>query len=137
VLHRGPQTWLVSARGRVVAPVTPGTYPLMPRIWVPTGTPVAVGAFLAATRGGAAARALALVRRFPARIATAALDHEELTFRLRSGVEVRFGAPTDLRLKLAIARRALLLLPAGTTYVDVSVPNRPVTGTDSQLSGSG
>jgi cell division septal protein FtsQ len=137
VLHRGRQTWLVSARGRVVAHVPRGTYPALPRIWVPTGTPVAAGAFLAATQGGAAARALALVHRFPARIVTAALSHGELTFRLRSGLEVRFGAPTDLRLKLAIARRALLLLPAGTTYVDVSVPDRPVTGADSQLSGSG
>jgi cell division protein FtsQ len=137
MLHRGTQTWLVSARGRVVAHVPRGTYPLLPRIWVPTGASVAVGAFLADTEGGAAARALALVRRFPARIATAALSHGELTFRLHSGVEVRFGAPTDLRLKLAIARRALLLVPAGTTYVDVSVPDRPVTGTDSQLSGTG
>ncbi len=137
VLHRGTQTWLVSARGRVVAHVPRGTYPLLPRIWVPTGTPVTAGAFLAVTQGGAAARALALVRRFPAHIATAALNHDELTFRLRSGLEVRFGAPTDLRLKLAIARRALLLVPAGTTYVDVSVPDRPVTGANSQLSGSG
>ena len=53
--------------------------------------------------------------RFPARIATAALSHGELSFRLRSGIEVRFGDPTDVRLKLAIARRALLLLPPGTT----------------------
>lgn len=137
VLHRGTQTWLVSARGRVVARVARGTNPGLPRIWVATGTPVAVGAVLAETQGGAAARALALVRHFPARIATAALSHDELTFRLHSGLEVRFGAPTDLRLKLAIARRALLLVPAGTTYVDVSVPDRPVTGADPQLSGIG
>jgi len=137
VLHRGTQTWLVSARGRVVARVARDTNPLLPRVWVATGTPVAVGAFLADAQGGAAARALALVRHFPARIATAALSHDELTFRLHSGLAVRFGAPTDLRLKLAIARRALLVVPAGTTYVDVSVPDRPVTGEDSQLSGTG
>ena len=86
---------------------------------------------------GTAARALALVRRFPARIATATLSHGELAFRLRSGLELRFGTPTDVRLKLAIARRALYLLPSGTTYLDVSVPGRPVTGSNSQLSGSG
>lgn len=137
VLHRGTQTWLVSARGRVVAHIPPGTFPELPRIWVPTATPVTAGAFLAAAQGGAAAQALALVQHFPARISTAELSHGELTFRLHSGIDVRFGAPTDLRLKLAIARRALLLLPAGTTYVDVSVPDRPVTGTDSQLSGTG
>jgi len=135
VLHRGRQTWLVSARGRVVVHVPRGTYPLLPRIWVPWRTPVASGASLGAEQGGTAARALALVRRFPARIATATLSHGELVFRLRSGLEVRFGDPTDIRLKLAIARRALYLLPSGTTYLDVSVPERPVTGSNSQLSG--
>jgi hypothetical protein len=34
-----------------------------------------------------------------------------------------------VRLKLAIARRALRGLPAGTAYLDVSVPGRPVAGT--------
>ena len=137
VLHRGKQTWLVSARGRVVAHVPRGTYPLLPRIWVPWRTPVAAGSFLGTEQGGTAARALALVHRFPARIATAALSHGELVFRLHSGVEVQLGDPTDIRLKLAIARRALYLLPAGTTYLDVSVPERPVTGSDPQLSGLG
>jgi cell division protein FtsQ len=137
VLHRGGQTWLVSARGRVVAHVPRGTYPLLPRIWVPWRTPVAAGVFLGTEQGGTAARALGLVGRFPARIATATLSHGELVFRLRSGLEVRFGDPSDIRLKLAIARRALYLLPSGTTYLDVSVPGRPVTGSNSQLSGSG
>jgi len=137
VLHRGRQTWLVSARGRVVAHVPRGTYPLLPRIWVPWRTAVAAGALLGAAQGGATARALALVRRFPARIATATLSHGELTFQLRSGLEVRFGDPTDVRLKLAVARRALYLLPAGTTYLDVSVPGRAVTGSNPQLSGLG
>jgi len=137
VLHRGRQTWLVSARGRIVEHIRRGTDPLLPRIWVPWRTAVTAGAFLGAAQGGAAARALALVRHFPARIATARLSHGELVFRLRSGLEVRFGDPTDIRLKLAIARRALTLLPPGTTYLDVSVPERPVTGTNSQLSGSG
>ncbi|MGD0714035.1 MAG: FtsQ-type POTRA domain-containing protein [Gaiellaceae bacterium] len=137
VLHRGTETWLVSARGRVVVRIPARTSLLLPRIWVPTATAVSAGAFLAPADGGAAARALALVGRFPARIATAALSHGELSFRLRSGIEVRFGDPTDVRLKLAIARRALLLLPPGTTYLDVSVPGRPVTGGNPQVSGLG
>jgi cell division protein FtsQ len=137
VLHRGTDTWLVSTRGRVIEPIPARTSLLLPRVWVPAATAVSVGAFLPPAGGGAAARALALVGRFPARIATASLSHGELTFRLRSGVEVRFGAPTDVRLKLAIARRALLLLPPGTTYLDVSVPGRPVAGGNPQVSGSG
>src|SRR5204863_55326 len=45
--------------------------------------------------------------------------------------------PTVIRLKLAIARRALRGLPSGATYLDVSVPGRPVAGPNSQLSGGG
>jgi cell division protein FtsQ len=128
VLHRGRETWLVSSRGRAMARIAPGTRPLLPRIWVPTSTLVSTGAFLPAGEGGIAARTLGLVGRFPARIATATLAHGELVFVLRSGVQVRFGEPTDVRLKLAIARRALKLVPSGSTYLDVSVPGRPVAG---------
>lgn len=138
VLHRGKGTWLVSARARVVKRIPNGTYPALARVWVPRKADVAVGAFLPPETGGTAARTLALATRFPAHIATASLVHGELIFRLRSGLELRLGAPTDVRLKLAIARRALGQLPAGAAYVDVSVPERPVAGPDnSQLSSRG
>jgi hypothetical protein len=112
----------------VMTSIVPGTRPLLPRIWVRMAAPVSIGAFLASDDGGIAARTLGLVGRFPARIATASLAHGELTFALRSGVQIRFGEPTDVRLKLAIARRALRVLPSGSTYLDVSVPGRPVAG---------
>jgi POTRA domain, FtsQ-type len=138
VLHRGNETWLVSARGRVVKAIKPGTYPSLARVWVPRKADVAVGSFLVPAAGGTAARTLALARRFPAHISTASLVHGELVFRLRSGLELRLGDPTDVRLKLAIARRALARLPTGATYVDVSVPERPVAGMNNpQLSSRG
>jgi cell division protein FtsQ len=137
ILHRGTETWLLSGRGRIIERVPPRTYPLLPRIWVTTATPVAVGAFVAPETSGAAARALALGSKFPAQVATAAMSHGELTFTLHSGLEVRLGAPTDVRLKLAVAWRALRLLPAGTTYLDVSVPGRPVAGGNPQVSSRG
>ena len=137
VVHRGKGTWLVSARARVIAHIPPGSEAGLPRIWVPRATDFAVGGFLTPAGGGTAARTAALATRFPARIATIALAHGEIAFRLRSGVELRLGAPVDIRLKLAIARRALAQLPAGTTYVDVSVPGRPVAGGNAQLSGGG
>lgn len=137
VLHRGRETWLVSARGRAIARVPLRTYPGLPRIWVPAATAAAAGAFLAPDAGGTTARALALARRFPARIATAGLVHGELVLDLRSGVELRLGEPTDVRLKLAIAARALPRLPGGSTYLDLSVPGRPVAGTNSKFSGRG
>ena len=138
VLRRGPDSWLVSARGRVISTLPRGSDPALTRIWIPTAATVLVGGFLDPAYGGTAARSLALVaRRFPARIATASFTNGELAFRLRSGLELRLGDPTDVRLKLAIARRALFALPPGATYLDVSVPRRPVAGTDPQVSGRG
>lgn len=137
VLHRGKETWLVSARGRVLSRIPNLTFGELGRIWVPRATEVAAGAFLAPQSGGTTARMLALATRFPARIATASLVRGQLVFRLRSGLTLELGEPTDVRLKLAIARRALTQLPTGAVYVDVSVPGRPVAGTNSQLSGRG
>jgi cell division protein FtsQ len=136
VLHRGKETWLVSARGRVISRIPNRTFGALARIWVPRAAAVEAGAFLAPEKGGATARALALAARFPARIAVASLAHGELVFKLRSGIELRLGEPTDVRLKLAIARRALGHLPPGSASIDVSVPERPVAGpANPQLSG--
>lgn len=129
VLHRGPETWLVSARARVLRRIIPGTRAALPRVWVPRATEVAAGAFLDPAVGGLAAQAVALAGRFPARISTVSLRRGELVFQLRSGIALLLGEPSDVRLKLAIARRTLRFLPAGATYLDVSVPGRPVAGT--------
>jgi len=137
VVRQGAKAWLVSARGRVMRPISPhGARPLT-RIWIPKSTPVTVGGFLPANHAAAIARALALAARFPAHIAFAALRMEGLVFRLRNGLELRLGDPTDIRLKLAIARAALRHVPPGTLYLDISVPGRPVAGSNSQLSGGG
>ena len=136
VLHRGKQTWLVSGRGRAIEEIKNGTRPGLPRIWVPTAAQVSPGAFLAPADGGTAARALELAAGFPARFSTVSFAHGELTMRLRLGVELRLGDPVDVRLKLAIARRALRLLPPGSTYLDVTVPQRPVAGSNPQVSTS-
>jgi cell division protein FtsQ len=138
VLHRGKETWLVSARGRVVSRIPKLTYGSLARVWVPRATPVEAGGFLTPAAGGTTTRALALTTRFPARIAVASLSHGALVFKLRSGIELRLGEPTDVRLKLAIVRRALRQLPPGSAYVDVSVPQRPVAGSaNPQVSGGG
>ena len=43
---------------------------------------------------------------------------------------------TDVRMKLAIAREVLGLVDGSTTYIDVSVPQRPVAGmSNPQVSG--
>jgi hypothetical protein len=63
---------------------------------------------------------------------------KELTLTLASGLEVRLGDTTDMRLKLAIARRILRQTGAATVgggYLDVSVPERPVLSSNSQVAG--
>ncbi len=137
VLRAGRGSWLVSGDARVVARLRLRTRRELPRIWVPDTIVVAVGTTLPPDAGGAAARALAPLARsgFPAHIASVSLARGELTFHLAGGVELRLGQPDDLRLKLAVARRIVRLLPAGTTYLDVSVPERPVSGGNSKVSG--
>lgn len=137
VARQGAKAWLLSARGRVIAAIPPHGAPALPRIWIPHTTPATIGGFLPANHATVAARALALAARFPAHIALAALRRDGLVFRLRDGLELRLGDPTDVRLKLAIARLALRRLPAGTVYLDVSVPGRPVAGNNPRVSGRG
>jgi cell division protein FtsQ len=137
VLREGRESWLVSARGRVLSRVARGQEEGLARVWVAKATQLTPGAILADGDGGSPARALAFAGALPARIAVAAVDHRQLLFKLRSGLELRLGEPTDLRLKLAIARRALRALPPGATYLDVSVPGRPVAGQNPQLSTGG
>jgi hypothetical protein len=140
VLRRGAEAWLASARGRVIGAVARSGYQSLPRIWLPSQTPIAVGGFLG---GDAAASARALrelvATRFALRVLWARVLRGQLTLGLRSGLQLEFGAPTALDLKLAVARSILPTLArpsgGGPTYLDVSVPERPVAGTNSQVGG--
>jgi hypothetical protein len=67
----------------------------------------------------------------PAHIANVRLDNGELTLVTASKIEIQLGQPTDLALKLAVARRILPSVSPATTgvaYVDVSVPEWAVSG---------
>jgi cell division protein FtsQ len=133
VLRRGHGAWLASARGRVMGTIDRRRYRSLPRIWLPAATELELGAFL---DGDAAVSARALQQfvseRFARRVLWARVQTRQFTLALRSGLELRFGAPTDLRLKIAIVRSILptLALPAegGPHYLDVSAPERPVAG---------
>jgi hypothetical protein len=61
-----------------------------------------------------------------------------LTLRLGATFELRLGDASDLHLKVAIARRILGLdtaVTAGSGYLDVSLPERSVLSTNSQVGG--
>jgi len=129
VLRRGPDSWLVSIRGRVMERLPSHAVPRLPRIWVSSHTPVRSGAMVGAAGAGIAARAAGLAGPFAARVVTVSHADGVLVFRLRSGIELVLGDGGDIRLKVAVAQRTLALLPSGSAFLDVSVPGRPVSGT--------
>jgi cell division septal protein FtsQ len=141
VLRRGADSWLVSARGRVIGAIARGGHHSLPRVWLPPRTEIEAGALLADDPGGLAARSLAAFvgSGFPKRIAFVRALDGQITLGLRGGLEIRLGAPVDLRLKIAIAHGLLpmLALPSagGPDYLDIAVPERPVAGLDPQVSG--
>jgi cell division protein FtsQ len=139
VLRRGPSAWIVSSDGRVIRTAGRLASPKLPRIWVPRSTTVEPGAAVGDGDATQAIKAIATARsaRFTARIASVRASDHELTFVLAGGLEVRFGDPTELPLKLAVVRRLLPLVQAASAYVDVTVPERPVAGGNPKLSTSG
>jgi cell division protein FtsQ len=140
LVRKGKDSWVVSARGRVLRTVADPGESTLPRLWLPKGAAVRVNRLLAPESGGTAATALAPLAgvQFPARVRTVRALNGELTLVLRSGLELRLGDTGDLRLKLAVARRLLLLEgpDPSAAYIDVSVPERPVVGGgNSQVAG--
>lgn len=128
VLRRGPDSWLVSVRGRVLERLPSVAEPRLPRIWVSARTPVRIGAQFTAPGAGAAARAVGLAGAFAVRVATASYADGVLVFHLRSGLLLVLGGPGGVKLKVAVAARVLPLVPSGSSFLDVSVPSRPVSG---------
>jgi cell division protein FtsQ len=133
VLRRGSDSWLVSRRGRVMERLPADALSRLPRIWIPTHTPVATGTELAAAGEAVAARAAGLAGGFGARVDSITYSAGSLVFHLRSGVELLLGSAGDVKLKVAVAERVLAILPSGSTYLDVSIPGRPVSGYGSPL----
>jgi cell division protein FtsQ len=136
IVHRAGNAWIVSVRGRVISPTVPGETRHLPRIRYPLETDLVPGTFVtdAGTKSVLAALAAA-PRRMPLRIHSGSLENDELTFVLTGdgGTEplLILGAPVDVGVKLRVA--ALVLRRLGATeraslaYLDVSLPDRPVT----------
>jgi cell division protein FtsQ len=139
IARRGAYAWLVSADARVIAPAPLGTHRDLPRVWLSASTDPQPGATLADGAALRSVRALSRAQRarFPGRILFVRLREHDLTFVLASGLELRLGDVRAIRLKLAIAAQIVpqLLQSGGYAYLDVSVPRRPVAGTNSQPEG--
>jgi cell division protein FtsQ len=136
VLRRGPLAWVVSNDGRVVREAGMLDAPKLPRVWIPRSSGVDVGATVEDADAAQAVKAIALARseRLAARVKAVRSSTTELTFVLPSGLEIRFGNADDLALKVAVARRILPLLDGETTYLDLSLPTRPIADSNTQLS---
>jgi cell division protein FtsQ len=137
VVRQGGDSWLVSARGRVMAALHRGARRGLPRIWIPRGAALAVGGHVPASldRSIAAVEPLRTTT-LRSRVTTVRADADELTLVLRSGREIRLGDTVDVPLKLAVAAKVLPRVSSDTRYVDVSVPERPVAGTIVATSGT-
>jgi cell division septal protein FtsQ len=136
VVRRGIEAWLVSRRGRATERIAQGTYRTLPRIWLPKAVDLALGATLETGAGAEEVAMLAPLHeaRLARRVASVHRVDGQWIYVLRGGLELRVGTPSDLPLKLAIARRILSQTPV-SGYLDVSVPERPVAGLDPKVSG--
>lgn len=138
VARRGSKAWLVAASTRAIAAVPLRTHAGLPRVWLAHSDDPEVGAAVTDRYALRAIRALALARtaHFPGRVRMVRVRASDLTFLLGSGIELRLGDLHAVPLKLAVATRVLpiLLRHGGYLYLDVSVPERPVAGTNSQPS---
>jgi cell division protein FtsQ len=130
VVRQGADSYLVSGSGRVIATADRRDRPALARIWVKRSVDLRLGAPTDGELRTAVAAVAPLVgSHFPGRVGSVTATPDVLTLRLRSGLEVRLGDPLDVSLKLAVAARVIPLLAAGTSYLDVAVPERPVAGT--------
>lgn len=136
LVRQGKASAIVSARGRVMAKAERRARPELPRIWVGKDVDLTPGQ-TASGDLAAAVRAVAPLAGgdFPGRVGAVRTAPGALVLRLRSGLEIRLGEAADADLKLAVAARVIPLLEDGTRYLDVSVPERPVSSQslDSQV----
>jgi len=143
-LHRAGDSWIVSVRGRVISHVLPGEAPDLPKIRYLPETALTPGAFIADPATKTVLTALAEApKRMALPIHSGRLEDGELTFVLsgENGAEplLYLGEPLDVGVKLEVAALVLRKLSpderAAMAYIDVSLPDRPVTSDNPQVSG--
>lgn len=139
VVRQGADSYLMAESGRIMAMAERRSRPALARIWIKRDVQLQVGSRAEGDLLTAVTAVSPLVgSNFPGRVSSVTATPTSLTLRLRSGLEVRLGDPLDVALKLAVAARVIPLLTSDTAYLDVAVPERPVSGTlDSQVEPEG
>jgi cell division septal protein FtsQ len=142
IVRLGPDSWVVSERGRVIRRYAPDSE-RYPRFRLPGRPNVVPGSYVTDPGAQVLLGALAVVpRNFPVRIQMVRLEGGRLTMDLWAPwgrPELRLGEAVDVKVKLAVAAVVLRSLTAdersSVGYVDVSVPERTVLGSNSQVEG--
>ena len=136
VLRRADENWLVSGEGRVLRKLEVRLRRPLPVVWIPRSAEPEIGVIVRTEEPARAVSALAVMRlaapKFFRRIWYVAPGEHGLRVVLRDRFELRLGEASDLAVKLEVARRVLVSIRssgATASYVDVSVPTRPVTDT--------
>jgi cell division protein FtsQ len=136
VLRRGAEAWVIATSGKVVRPLRRGRGQDLARVWVPASVAVSVGGPLADRGVRTAISVLATLQKSKHSMSPTSVlvRGGDLTLTLGSSTELRFGDASEVALKLTVAEKILPDLaapPAGSiAYLDVSVPDRPVGGTE-------
>lgn len=135
---RSGGAWLVSERGRVIRRLPRGKGGSYPRFRLAGAGPLTPGQTLSDPAALLALEALArLPADFPARVRTVRVASGRTTLVLANRAELRLGEPVDTELKLAVAARVLDSLThdewASLAYVDLTLPERPVAGSNPQV----
>jgi len=133
VVRRGSDSWLVSARGRVISGVAHGDQSDLPRIWVKRTVSVSPGGMLSGDPA-TAVRAASPLARSPLRghVATVRVTPDGVALVLRSGLQLELGNTQNLSLKLMVGARIAHSARHATGYIDLTVPDRPVSNLNPQ-----
>jgi cell division protein FtsQ len=144
VVKQASARWIVSVRGRVIGATTGADAPDLPHIRYAASTPLVAGAFVTDESMKIALAALAEApsrTRLP--INSARFENGELTLVLAGEGGTRplllLGEPVDVRTKLLVAALVLRNLDfeerTALSYLDVTLPDRPVASTNPLVSG--
>jgi len=136
VVRRGPDSWLVSAHGRVISSLGQGDKSDLPRIWVKGTVSVSPGGMLSGDPARAVRAASPLARSpLRGRVTTVRVTPDEVALVLRSGLQLELGNTNNLPLKLMVGAQIAQSAQRATGYVDLTVPDRPVSKLNTQPEG--
>ena len=133
----GRRAWLLGEGGSVIRELGADERPRLPEIRLSRNAPLEPRRFARDPGLALAVTALlAVPDDFPARVVAARVRGRTIALVLAGRTELRLGTPSSLRAKMDAAEAVLRALPrderGALTYLDVSLPTRPVARLNAQ-----